>query len=254
MQGRGPTHFAGPTIDADGQLIPFSPAAYSGYDASGFSHGPHHFGQAVMGLGPQQHAHAPASLPESGWRPGCAWQHAPLNALAGTCSPILDESGNSSSDNVTDVSSPHVVHPTRNSRLANRARSGLTSAGGAYQAPPTDRAASGLPLPTDIQIQPPMKSYMSQFPTTSTKRKSFTKERRQEVAETRKKGACFTCRMQKGSVGAPACVLSGFSRLRPGTEKNVPTHSVMVARLHARRAATGRNEIPACRFSAIGWI
>lgn len=210
--GVAPIRLVGPTA---GDVLSSFSADLSSYDLSAFS-APGHFGQpAPIGSEPLQQS--PEPLADSNWTPDCAWRPTHASSFTDPSDCPSNYQRHSPSGNVTTHASPHPTQSARSNTVPARPRKVIAPMS-SLDRPRESPAFAATSRPSRRGQNPQkMQSYMSRFATSPTKRKSFSPNRRQEVAETRKKGACFTCRLQKGSCvggsigtggpygGRPAC-------------------------------------------------
>ncbi|KAL8289645.1 hypothetical protein RB601_005529 [Gaeumannomyces tritici] len=207
--GVAPIHLVGPAVSG---VISSFPADLSGYDLSAFPAQGHFVPPAPIGPEPLQRP--PEPLPDSSWQSDYAWRSTHVSFT----DPLDCPSGyqpHSPSGNVTTHESSHVAQPARSNIVPARPQKAIAplSSLDKSQASPAFAATSGPSRYS--QNRQKMEPYMSRFATSSTKRKSFSPGRRQEVAETRKNGACFTCRLQKGPCGIGGVGTGGPNGGRP---------------------------------------
>lgn len=190
-----PMHLVGPTVDDD---IPFSTDLLS-FDMSAYS-GPDH-SEPPASIGPEPLQPSPEPLPDPGWASDHAWRPAYSSSFTdpSACPPVGRP--HSPPGNAMAYESPHPAQSTRINVVPTRPQEAIASSSGVDSLRGSRvRAAPSGPSRRSHSRQE-MKPYMSRFATSSTKRKSFSPIRRREVAITRKIGACFICKLQKGTVG-----------------------------------------------------
>ncbi|KAL8375994.1 hypothetical protein RB595_007211 [Gaeumannomyces hyphopodioides] len=207
--GVAPIHLIEPTVS---DTIPFS-ADLSGYDLSAFS-APGHFGPPAP-ISPEPLQQAPEPLLDSSWPSDYAWRPTHVSSFTDPLDCPSDYRPHSPSGNVTTHASLHPAQPARSNIIPARPQKAIAplSSLDKPHGSPVFAVTSGPSRYSQNRRE--MEPYMSRFATSSTKRKSFSPGRRQEVAETRKNGACFTCRLQKGSCGSGGIGTGGTYGGRP---------------------------------------
>ncbi|KLU84722.1 hypothetical protein MAPG_03761 [Magnaporthiopsis poae ATCC 64411] len=212
-----PMHLVGPTVDDD---VSF-PTGLPSFGMSAFS-GPGH-SEPPASIGPEPLQPSPEPLPDPGWPSDHAWRPTHSSSFTDPSGCPLVGRPHSPSGNVMTYESPHLAQPARNDVAPTRPREAIAPSSGVDSSRGSRVRAAPSGPSRRSQSRQEMKPYMSQFATSSTKRKSFSPGRRQEVAEMRRIGACFTCKLQKGMCDSGDIGTTGPYAGRPASS---PLHRV----------------------------